>query len=167
MTFFFLQIYRKIQHQLPQWQVKWEHAEKKWRVAMVTLPKNQTVCVWSCDQYLAELLLRSGRVHQSTLNPNRWQQSQAHPAEFICYSFCRSDRLCVCGAAAKGKPRAFTTPPYPEVSPRQLSRVQKGREHLPIYMCSASWSPLLGIQYLMHRQGLIWREMKWLGSKVN
>lgn len=46
-----------------------------------------TLYVWSCDRYLAELLLRSGPVHQRTLNLNRWQQSQAHPAEFICY-FC-------------------------------------------------------------------------------
>lgn len=90
--------------------------------------------------------------------------SNHRPIQLNLFAILSSGQTdCVCGAAAKDKPRTFATSPCPKVSPRQQSRVQRSREHLHLQ----AWSPLLGIQYLMHRQGLIWMEMKWLGSKVN
>lgn len=35
------------------------------------------------------MLLCSGPLRQRTLNLNRWQQSQAHPAEFICHFYLK------------------------------------------------------------------------------
>lgn len=73
--------------------------------------------MWSCDQYLAELLLCSGPAHQRTLNLNRWQQSQAHPAEFICY-FCLRVRLAVCLVQLQP---GHSQPSLPNDSPGELS----------------------------------------------
>lgn len=87
---------------------------------MVTKPKSQIVREWSCDQYLAKLLLRSGPAHRRTLNLNRWQQSQAHPAEFICY-FCLRVRLAARLVQLLPKTRDTRNLSAPDDSPAALS----------------------------------------------
>lgn len=88
---------------------------------MVTKPKSRMVREWSCDQYLAKLLLlRSGPAQQGTLNLNRWQQSQAHPAEFICY-FCLRVRLAARLVQLLPKTRDTRNLSPPDDSPAALS----------------------------------------------
>lgn len=93
---------------------------RKEGVAMVTKPKSRTVREWSCDQYLAKLLQRSGPAHRRTLNLNRWQQSQAHPAEFICYS-CLWVRLAACLVQLLPKTRDTRNLSPPNDRPAALS----------------------------------------------
>lgn len=63
-----------------------------------------------------------GPVHQRTLNLNRWQQSEAHPVEFICY-FSLRVRLAVCLVQLLSKTQDLLIPSLSNGSPGELNTV--------------------------------------------